>query len=540
MTSAATREALRSREQSYEDAQLVCRALTSNESLALATPQVRPEPTYAEAFERAMQALTGPDWQGFAQQSVDTVKNSPAQFGQAALSGVWEYVKGEFEGVVELGRSVAGWTSDFAKCTYDIGPGGLVDPDVVLRSEKCRPFHDTAASIQSISDIIGELTALGVAGVLELVREMLSLAIEVFDAVLREGLQLLGDQAEAIKEWLLSTSRNVVALGEIVGTLIGAILIEVGTAGVGRAVKAANLVRRLPGGPGALRSPITPVATDDTILIATMTFPSVRAISSTTRKRLDDLADVFQHILNKHGKRFSKNLTVAKLRILKKYIPEKEFRRFKRMRKAMAEAIAEEFRELQGTVKAYKDSVDEVREYTRRVLAFHYSDAVVGEDTLDYWNILARKDAVLPNVFEANHIIEARMFERLGRTQWRREFDLLGWRSTADMESVLMTADEHTGSVRAMLRRHGLTDAEVNEIAPPESVTRALLNRIKFKDDLTGPPGEGVLVIDNNTSFATLLSKYEEIYKAESPDLWNKSLRGKFLEWRNKLGLPAP
>ena len=535
-TSTVSRAPLRTQEGAYDEARLVCGGLTSGASFALASPKTPPEPTYSEAFSRAMQALTSPDWQGFAQQSVETVRVSPARFGEAALTGIYEYIKGELQGYADLGKSIVGWSGDVFDCIADIGPGGVIDPDEVLGSEACRPFHSAASAVQSIGEVVQELTALGFAGVLDLIRELLSLAVEVFDSVLREGLQLLGDQAEEIKLWLASTSREAAALGEILGTLVGAILIEVGTAGVGRAVKAARLVRRLPVAPGI--SGLQETATvEDTVRLRTPTVPTFGAISPSTRRRLDALADVFQTVLNKHGKRFSKNLTVAKLRILKKYVPAKEFKRFKRMRRAMAAAIAEEFRDLQGTIKTYGQSVEEVREYTRRVLAFHYSDAVVGEDDLDLWNIVGRKDALLPEIFESNHIFERRLFERLGRSQFNREFDILGWTSPENMDSVLLTAGEHTGSVRAMLRRQGLADADINRIAPPKSVTAVLLERIKFRDEWPGPPTQGMLVVDKDTPFSTVFSKYAEIYKGESPDLWEGSLRGKFVEWKNRLGL---
>jgi hypothetical protein len=86
MTSAATRETLRSREQSYKDAQLVCRALTYNEYLALARPQVRLQAAYADLFEHAMQALMEPDSQGFAQQSLETFQNHAGQFSLPSCS----------------------------------------------------------------------------------------------------------------------------------------------------------------------------------------------------------------------------------------------------------------------------------------------------------------------------------------------------------------------------------------------------------------------------------------------------------------------
>lgn len=539
-----TRQPLRTQEQAHNSLQRMSKQLGSGEALACGNPPTPPEPDLAAKFVYALDAITSQDWQGFAEQCVTTVSNEPAEFGKAILVGIYEFLKSEVEGYVELGSSIIRWTGNTYDCISDVGTG-IVDPDLVLQSEVCKPFHGAAQTVMAVRDTIQDLAALGFSGLLELVREMLGMAFELFDDVLAQGLQLLGDLWDEIRNWLQSTAQNVQELGQLVGTLLGSILLEVATAGVGRAIKAAKFVGRLPGasslgatslGEATFSMRVTPV--ENVFNLDALASFGPLSGSSRMRKNLDALGDVIQTVLNKNHRRFSRNMTSTKLKLIQKHVPAENFKRFKRWRREAAKALADEFDDLQGRVKTYRASIAEVQDYNRRVLTFHYAEAVVENDTADYFNLLARRDAIMPDVFESNHIIEERLFHRRS-AQWRSEFDRLGWNSPADMQAVLLTASEHTGSARAMLGRYGLSPSEIDAIAPPKSITVTLLDKIKLREDWPGPPGPGMLVIEPNTPFKDVFAKYVEIYSTESPALWNKSLRTQFRQWRDALNLGA-
>lgn len=532
------RQSLRSQEQAFQSLERLSTQLGSGEVLARGNPQVQPEPDLAAKFVYALDAITQQDWQGFVQQCGTTVSDQPGEFGKAILIGIYEFLKSEVEGYIELGSNLIRWTSNSYDCVSDLGLG-IVDPDQILRSQACKPFHSAAQTMLAVRDTVHDLSALGFAGVLELARELLGMAMELLDDLLAKGLQLFGDLWDEIRDWLQSLSQDVMELGQVVGGLLGAIVLEVATAGVGRALKAAKVITKLPDS-NLLEGSSFSIETFAMELtnLERLASGRRRVRNPRTLKNLDALADVFQKELNRNRRRFSRNMTAKKLALLKKYIPPERFKQFKRWRREAALALADEFDDLQGRIKKYSASTAEVEDYNRRVLTFHYAEAVVEDDTADYWNLLIRKDAIMPNVFESNHIVEERLFHRRS-TQWRHEFDQLGWNSPADMESVLMTASEHTGSARAMLSRQGLSPSEIDAIAPPKSITVILLERIKFREDWPDPPRPGMLVVETNTPFRDVFAKYVEIYSTESPALWNKSLRSAFCQWRDKLNLGA-
>lgn len=547
--SATTRQPLYRQMQADRNLQQLCSGLTASTSLVFATlpanggslrtaddappPAVPaappPQRTLGELFDEALKAITAQDWQGFIAQCASTVWNAPLDFGQAILVGIYDYVKKQLQEVADTASSICRWAGDAWDCIRDIGASGVLDPDTILRSTVCEPFHGIARGMKAIKDAAEQLSALGVAGVLELVGQFLSGAIDLLNDLLRNLLQWLGDRAATIRQWLTDTARDVKALGGMTGSLIAAIIIEIASSGLGRAIKSSKFVSSLPFSlPG-----ISPAAVDSAGDTAAVTVMSARGGAMAM---LDELAEVIQKILSAKGPRFTRNMSLKKLRILEKYVPEHKLQKFMSERDKLARAIAHKLEKLRGQVHPYHLSVDEAREFNRRVLAFHYSEALAEGDFNDYWHLIGRRDAILPQIFESNHIVEARMF-RSGR--WSSEFAQLGWDSETKMDAILLTSMEHTGSARQMFLRQGLSEADIAHIAPPNNITRALLDKIKFRADVVGNPA-GVLVIESNTPFKDVFGKYMQIYHAEMPDLWNAKLRGQFTTWKNLLNLDIP
>jgi hypothetical protein len=151
------------------------RQLGGGEALASGSPCVVPEPDLRAKFEYAMRAITQQDWRGFAAQCVTTVGNQPGEFGQAILVGIYDYLKSEVEGYVELGSSIVRWIGNARACVADVGTG-ILNPDEVLGSQAYQPFHGAARTLLAVHETLQDLAALGFAGVLKLVSELLSLA----------------------------------------------------------------------------------------------------------------------------------------------------------------------------------------------------------------------------------------------------------------------------------------------------------------------------------------------------------------------------
>ncbi len=549
---ATTREPLRRQAQADRNLQLLCAGLTASSTLVLATqpaggdtlrsadeppPLVPaaapPQRTLGESFDHALKALTTQDWQGFVTQCASTVWNAPVAFGEAILVGIYDYIKNEVKSAADTLSSIAKWAGNAWSCVWDIGLSGVLDPDQILRSTACAPFHSIAKGLQALKRVAAEMVALGVAGVIEMVGEFMQSAIELLNVLLSNLLQWLGDRAAAIRQWLTETARDVKALGGMAGSLIAAILIEIATSGLGRALKTSKLVSRLPDAlPGAAPAAVT----DGGWIVA-------RSSMDDMLKMLGELADVMQKILNQQGANFTRNLNARRLRIIRKNMNKEDLKKlntFMQERKKLARAVAKKLKEMRGGVRPYNLSTAEARELNRRVLAFHYAEALKEGDFNDYYELLGRRDAILPQIFESNHIIEARMF-RSGK--WRNEFDLLGWDDETKMDAIVLTAAEHTSSTRRMLQRWEIPDVDtapdsidIARLAPPKSVTQALLDKIKFG----GTHGSDVLVIKDDTPFSAVFSKYMEVYRQELPDLWNadrSALRGQFLRWKDMLNL---
>ncbi len=547
---ATTRQPLHRQIQADRNLQQLCAGLTASTSLVFATLPANgdtlrtadtppaavpaappPQRTLGELFDEALKAITAQDWQGFITQCGSTVWNAPLDFGQAILVGIYDYVKKQLETITHTASSIVRWAGDAWDCISDIGASGLVDPDTILRSTVCQPFHTIAKGMKAVADVAEQIKALGVSGVLEMVGQFMSGALDLLNDLLHNLLQWLGDRAATIRQWLTDTARDVKALGGLAGSLIASILVEIATSGLGRAAKAVMFVSGLP-----IPDPDPGVPATTAEGIGESTQAVAMSARGASMEILDELAEVIQKILSAKGPRFTRNMSLKKLRILEKYVPEHKLQKFMSERDKLARAIAHKLEKLRGQVRPYHLSVDEARDFNRRVLAFHYSEALAEGDFNDYFHLLGRRDAILPQVFESNHIVEARMF-RSGR--WRNEFAQLGWDAETKMDAILLTSAEHTGSARQMFLRQGLSEADIARIAPPNNITRNLLDKIKFRADVVGNPA-GVLVIESNTPFSSVFSKYMEVYKADMPDLWNAKLRGQFTTWKNLLNLTVP
>jgi hypothetical protein len=524
----------------YQEAQLLCASLSVSSTRAFSDSDAAklhpdsniqfpiPDPEekkLSQAFEQAMQIITMPEWGEFVTHSISTVNDEPLQFGKALMEGTYKYIEGEIKALIDLGKSFIDWLGEVASCIQGIKQD-IFDLDKVLASDACEPFHDTAFLILKLQDMISELITIGLAGLLEIVVQCLSYVTEIFSEVLFNIMTELGEQATNIKAWLETTAKSAQLLGELIGTLFGTILIELGTSGVGKAIKSTKILNNLP---DVDVTPLARSSSNQRDLIHSRIM--VRNIKNKKQRELDELAKVFQKILNKNGKKFSRNLTIAKLRVLRKHLGPEHFKKFISNHKALERYISASIKRYTGKVEAYKVLKEEGREFNRRTLAYLYSNHMIGDALPDEFEILTGKYEVLPNIFEANHIIEKRIYKNY-KAKWEKEFDLLGWKSEEDMTAVLLTADEHTGSIRAMLRKQMVPEG----MPIPEDVQK-LLNAL----DTTLPKSITRILIDEvqvseKTTFSELLKKYADVYSREAPKVWGNTLHDTFDKWIKILG----
>lgn len=531
MPDTTSRTALREADASFETADLACREISGGIAYSQAGPPVPPEQDLSARLSAALAALTSQGWDQFFADSAATVADNPVDFSLYIIAGTCEYIIAELEGAVELGMSVVGFAAEYWECARDLGrPLTIWDLDEILTSNECVAFHQSALALKSIHETLLQFRSLSTQAMQELVREMAPVVGELLVTVLEEGLDLLGEQKEEIALWLHETAHDVERLGKLLGTIVGTILLEVATAGVARGMKAARMLNRLPDAPDVLPGMLLP---DAGLRVA-----AIVVTAGPRKDPLDVLAERIFIILQKHGRRFSYNLSWVKRSLLRKHIPAAELAEFAKWRKRLNMAMAAAFHANKGKIMPYSEGKAFVKKFNRRALTYHYSDAVM-DDKIDEFDLLTRKDAILPDVLEANHIVEARMFEARARA-WASEMAKLGWTSVDDMATVMMSAAEHRGSVARMLKRYGLEPHEIRALEPPESITAILLDKVQLRERLNTSPPLDVLIVERDTPFITVLTRYADLYKEHSPELWNQSLCAQFNTWRTKLGLSAP
>ncbi len=428
---------LRSETQQYHEAQLFCSSLSISATRSLndistlppsaenEAPSGKPEDKrLAIAFQQAMQILSMPEWSGFVNDSVRTVTNEPLTFGKAVKDGIYRHIREEIEVLCDLGKGFIKWLGEIASCIRDVKIKAF-DPDEVLASKACEPFHDTATLIIKLEDMIAELEALGLMGILEILLQCLDYVTEILSEVLITVLTALGERAAPIKAWLEETAQSALRIGELIGILLGNILIELGTSGVGRAIKSTRMLNKL------ADIDVIPLTDSRNNGLRNIVQPQgiLQNLSGTKRRELEELIEIFQKILNKNGKKFSRNLTIAKLRILKKHLSPELFKKFIANRKAFERYVIASAKRETGKVGPYKFIEVEGRQISRQALGFYYTDHLLGDSLPDDFEILSGKYAVLPYIFEANHIVEKRIFYARNNKEkfWGKEFAKLGW-----------------------------------------------------------------------------------------------------------------
>jgi hypothetical protein len=129
------------------------------------------------------------------------------------------------------------------------------------------------------------------------------------------------------------------------------------------------------------------------------------------------------------------------------------------------------------------------------------------------------------------------MFER-----FKKEFAQLGWGSPQEMAAILAPSAEHTRSLLRHLEQVGFDPKNdkhaefLADMAEMKSLTKVLLERIKFADDVGGASAKGVFVVTDKTTATELLEAYEVVYKEEFNAMYTEKLESVFKVWKQQLG----
>jgi vacuolar-type H+-ATPase subunit E/Vma4 len=471
---------------------------------------------YAQLFVSLKRLFTAPEWADFPEKATTAVGRAPLDFFEGILGGFSDYITDEMKGYGEVATGVGGKLSDAGKCALLSLRFPWPDPDGQGGSDPCKGMREVAESLTRATEMFERLKSVGVERLLEMGKQALELALEVVNEVMSRLTQLLAKWVDEIREWLRNLSGDARKIGGLIGTLVAALVIEWLTAGVGRAIKAARAARTL--------------ATVDVV-------PRVSG-DDLAKKLLEELTHAVQRVLLEKKKKLNAFMTLEKDQILRKGLKPEQTRVFVKNRRRVIELLREEHKRLNGKIASYRDAKVLQVDYNQNACAAHYLEAVADNDKMDLWEVQGRRDALGNSVFEANHIFEANVFEKT-KEKYRQQFERLGWNSPEDMDTIIMPGAEHTRSVRAMLKRQGFSDTEIENLAPeiPESVTTLQRRYIRTGYD---PQYPDALVIGPNTKFSEILNKYEWLYKTHFPHQWERpgeamDLKRQLKKWRDSV-----
>jgi hypothetical protein len=594
---APMRTEFRARERRLEDARAIADGLTVGQLYSLgelefasvnpafrgtafltptAETATRQERGFADLFKAALDVIpSGSIWADFASDAGSSVVNSPLDFFASTATGIRDYIEEELKGYADVATGVGSWLADAGACFLQQLP--LFGPDSVGGPGSCDGVKKIAQSIETVKRAIVKVHELGFARLIAIGSQVLDLVGRMFSELLHAGLALLGEWKTEVEEWLRRIGKSATELGKLLGTLLGSVLMEWLTAGVGRALKSARLAKNLPArDPFPEGESLRDVPDVQPSLLVEF---RVRA-AVPSEVLIGRLSNIFQRILAKHGDELNRTFSLAKDRVLRANMPirpdpptyklkrrEPAWREFNEQRRHIRTLVRKQIRASYGRIAPHGPNRTFARQTNRNAVTIHQADALTGRnpDAEDILHVEGRKNALLEDFFESNHIVEQRLIRhpdlfRNYADVWKE----LGWTKidpvsgkrvpdTDAMTSILMPAAQHTSSLKRMLGRFGFDADEAGKIGKqlPESITTTLQRYIHIGGEglpPTNPPKWTVLDIDPNNPppFRKILEKLETIYRNEAPHMWRNpdapmDLFRQFTEWRFILGYgPIP
>ena len=522
MSGVATRDQVRTQRLAFETVPASYASMTcSASSVVNQDAKPRSDMQRVEASWRdALSAITDQNWSGFVTQAGNTVsaEGGPWKFFEGIGAGAVQYVESEIKGYMEMGSSVGGWVADGSKCVY-----GEIKQffwrDEIADAQACKALKSLAKSIEDAAYTAKRLALLSFDQRLELFLTLCKVAMEIFGEVLKAILQWAADQKEKIKAWLEATARDAKKLGMLAGSLLTALILEYVTAGAGRALKGAKTVSKLADPPGPLG-----------LLARPMAAPMAGALKADL-ELLDELFDLMQKTLNKNRARLSRNMTLRKLGLIRGAVSDDMLAEFAKRRARLNALLGKRFRTLRNRIATHADNVAEAKEFNRRWVTLIYGDALVDNADADPLLLLAHKDSVVTQLFESNHIVEARIF-RNATGKLKEDFAALGWTSEDAMPAILLPAEQHTSSIKQFFKRYQDGGLEFDDEFTPDDLKALTTDTANLTEKL-----KAAVKVEPGSRLLDMLQKYREVYRTHDGGvLWTPGMEASFKDWIIKLG----
>jgi hypothetical protein len=465
------------------------------------------------SWRDALSAITDQNWGQFVTDAGNTVSTGDGayKFFEGIGAGAVDYLKSELDGYVEMGSSVGGWVADGSKCAYGRIKSFLWR-DEIADARACKGLKALGKSIEDAVAMLRRLDNLSYIQKVQLFIELCKVVMEVFGEVLKAILQWAADQREAIKAWLEKTARDAKKLGSLAGSLLTALILEYVTAGAGRALKGAKTISKLADPPGPL---------------------GLRAVGAkkTDLELLDDLFDLMQKTLNKNRARFSRNVTLRKLGLIRAGVSDDVLKEYAKRRARLNALLGKRFGGLRNRIATHADNVAEAKEFNRRWLTLIYGDALVDNADADPFLLLAHKDSAVSQLFESNHIVEQRIFQA-ATGKLKDDFARLGWTGPNDMPAILLPSSQHTASIKRMFERYQEVGLDFDEDFTPGDLKALTVDTQNLTQTLMA-----AVKVGPDSRMVDVLGKYREVYKTfDGGALWTPGMEASFAEWIVKLG----
>jgi hypothetical protein len=172
-----------------------------------------------------------------------TIAESPLDFGYAMVGGVLTYCKGEIEGMLQVWVNTTLGLAAIEGCAVadalDLRERGQTSMgEQIFNVDICQPYDQTMDILKKLPSVAQGLAQISWVDMVRAALELKDVALEALITLL----DIVGDEDEAVFGYIDSVIADAEALGKLAGTVVGAVLWEIATEGLGRVAKSAGLI----------------------------------------------------------------------------------------------------------------------------------------------------------------------------------------------------------------------------------------------------------------------------------------------------------
>jgi hypothetical protein len=458
------------------------------------------------AFAKAVERLDSPKWRGYLRTAHSTMRWDTRGYEEGWIQGFCDYLVQEALGLKDFLWGILKVPAVIIECA----PVWLSDSDDVddasgsqpLAATRCSDIRKAFHRIKLLSEFIPTLYD-PVGSILRGVHLYQALEYASLTVTVQTLEVLASEEGEAaVHAWANELARDARRLGALEGTVAAVLVWEVGTAGLGSAVKAVKGAEKL--------------ATARTL------GPAAEKVAES--RRIEDWFQRFSDLLmsrlkkTRAGKiKLPPGLADDVITVARPLIGDAPTGAIDEVEHALAFTVEK----LQNTVGPYTKLAGRASVENDKVLRAAYARAAQEGSEFDR---AASTSALGEKLLEAHHIFEKRLFKRFEKELIQPPFN---WKSEGDMAAVLLTRALHRNRLRTALKKMGIAIPELDEV---EAVSTVLEKKIQFKVKGVEYPND-VLAIDKQTTLKEVIFKYQSVYSKESPVLYDSVLKALFESW---------